>query len=98
MKQEGLHNKQHTSDQKTLITPKEFVHLWNILLTATKKAVVGDADMPCIIISFDFNERLANSLYFIIDRINNDAEFQKEIERRTTLSIEVGDSINIIGI
>lgn len=72
-----------TSTVKTAITPKEFVKIWNILLSNAKKGIKEGDVFPKVLFTMESEPGLKENLEFMISRVNSDKEFQQEVSEVT---------------
>lgn len=67
------------TNQTIVITPKEFVKIWNILLSNAKKGVKDGDVFPKVLFTMESEAGLKENLEFVISRVNSDKEFQQEV-------------------
>lgn len=67
------------TNQTIVITPKEFVKIWNILLSNAKKGIKEGDVFPKVLFTMESEAGLKDNLDFVISRVNSDKEFQQEV-------------------
>lgn len=72
-----------TGTQKQTITPKEFVKIWNILLSNAKKGIKEGDVFPKVLFTMESEAGLKDNLDFVMSRVNSDKEFQQEVSEVT---------------
>lgn len=70
-----------------MITPNEFVKIWNLLHKNLMK-VVSDDNVPDILFSLDYEGKLYDNIRFVIGRVNNDKEFQESLAHPVAMKAE----------
>lgn len=70
-----------------MITPNEFVKIWNLLHKNLMK-VVSDDNVPDILFTLDYDRKLYDNIRFVIGRVNNDKEFQESLAQPVAMKAE----------
>lgn len=73
--------------QTIVITPKEFVKIWNILLSNAKKGIKEGDVFPKVLFTMESEAGLKDNLEFVISRVNSDKEFQQEVSKVTGMMV-----------
>jgi hypothetical protein len=68
-----------------MITPNEFIRIWNQLLSKLKKVVTEEEQSPSVLFFLDYSSDSLSDINFVINRVNNDEEFQNALVRRVRL-------------
>jgi len=58
-----------------MISPREFVRLWNLLHKKMVSCAASIEDLPTCILEMEYTTLLHNQLQFVVSRVNVDAEF-----------------------
>lgn len=58
-----------------MISPREFVRLWNLLHKKMISCTSSIEDLPACILEMEYTPLLHNQLQFVVSRVNVDAEF-----------------------
>ncbi len=69
------------------ITPKEFTRLWNHVLKGGKKELSQEENLPKVILCLDNEPGMYSRILFIVERLNQDREFQIEMSRASGRNI-----------
>lgn len=78
-----------------MITPNEFVKIWNLLHKNLMK-VVSDDNVPDILFTLDYDRKLYDNIRFVIGRVNNDKEFQESLAQPVAMKAEKNNDKIII--
>ena len=58
-----------------MISPREFVRLWNLLHKKMLSCTASIEDLPTRILEMEYTPLLHNQLQFVVSRVNVDTEF-----------------------
>lgn len=58
-----------------MISPREFVRLWNLLHKKMISCTASIEDLPACVLKMEYTPLLHNQLQFVVSRVNVDAEF-----------------------
>ena len=73
-----------------MISPREFVRLWNLLHKKMVSCAASIEDLPTCILEMEYTTLLHNQLQFVVSRVNVDAEFFGDLPaslRKTELAV-----------
>ena len=73
-----------------MISPREFVRLWNLLHKKMVSCTTSVEDLPARILEMEYTPLLYNQLQFVVSRVNVDAEFFGDLPeslRKTEIAV-----------
>lgn len=82
------------------ITPREFVHLWNLILSKTLLLIKTQEYLPKVILELDNDAVVPEHIDFVVDHIRRDEKFNRIIQETVgaSVSYKVNEGDNKIAI